>query len=73
MQITSEGYADIYKKEKKEDGNDKGWREKLNKYEKYILIALASWSPPFSSSESEILFFMMGSSSEFSRTSSDPS
>ena len=65
-------YIYIYIKEKKEDGNDKGWREKLNKYEKYIPISSASWSPPFSSSESEILLFMMGSSSKSSRTYSDP-
>ena len=48
-------------------------KRKLNKYERYTPIALTSCSSPSSSSELEILFFMVGSSLESSRTSSDPS
>ena len=46
---------------------------KSDKGKKHIPIASVSRSPPPSSLESETLFFMTGSSLEFSRTSSNPS
>ena len=64
----------IYKKRKrkKKDGNDKGWRESLTSVrDTYLSLVLCSSLS--ASSESENLFFMVGSSSESLRTSSDPS
>ena len=48
-------------------------KRKLNKYKRYVPITSASCLSPSSSPESEIHFFTVGSSSESSRTSSDPS
>ena len=48
-------------------------KRKLNKYKRYVPITSASCLSPSSLPESEILFFIVGSSSESSKTSSDPS
>ena len=57
----------------KEKEKKKGGRRELNKIRRHIPMNSASCSALSSSSELETLFFMVGSSTGSSKTSSDPS
>lgn len=66
---------DVQSSQRVVPGNDRKKRQRrFTKYKRHIPIALSSCSPPsLSSSKSETLVFITGSSSKSSRTSSNPS